>query len=139
MTDSVQAPSPNAAAPALEGEAAFTRWQRMGNALRAGYVVTQRLARGLVTAVHSHPHEQITIVEQGRVRFVVDDQEHVASAGDVLQFPSHVRHGATMLDEEVVLIDIFTPVRDDFLGAVEKPTLHRPPGAGAISDDERQL
>ena len=53
MTDSVQAPSPNAAAPALEGEAAFTRWQRMGNALRAGYVVTQRLARGLVTAVHS--------------------------------------------------------------------------------------
>src|SRR5690606_15894717 len=53
VTDSVQAPSPNAAAPALEGEAAFTRWQRMGNALRAGYVVTQRLARGLVTAVHS--------------------------------------------------------------------------------------
>ena len=62
-----------------------------------------RLAPHVVTAVHSHPHEQITIVERGRVRFTVDGQERIASAGDVLHFPSHVRHGATMLDEEVVL------------------------------------
>jgi hypothetical protein len=27
----------------------------------------------------------------------------------------HVRHGATMLEEPVVLIDIFTPIREDFL------------------------
>jgi hypothetical protein len=36
-------------------------------------------------------------------------------AGDVLHFPPNVVHGATMLDEEVVLIDIFTPIREDFL------------------------
>jgi quercetin dioxygenase-like cupin family protein len=47
--------------------------------------------------------------------FTVEDQERTASAGDVLHFPSGVRHGATMLDEEVVLIDIFTPLREDFL------------------------
>jgi quercetin dioxygenase-like cupin family protein len=74
-----------------------------------------RLAPHVVTPVHSHPHEQITIVERGRVRFVVGGTERVSSQGDVLHFPSRVEHGATMLDEEVVLIDIFTPVREDFL------------------------
>ena len=74
-----------------------------------------RLAPHVVTAVHSHPHEQISIVERGRVLFIVDGQEHPASAGDVLHFPSGIRHGATMLDEEVVLIDIFSPLREDFL------------------------
>jgi quercetin dioxygenase-like cupin family protein len=74
-----------------------------------------RLAPHVVTAVHSHAHEQLTIVEAGRVLFTVDDRQHEASAGDVLYFPSGIRHGATMLDEEVVLIDIFSPVREDFL------------------------
>ncbi len=72
-------------------------------------------APGVVTAVHSHPHEQITIVERGRVRFLVAGQERLSSAGDVLHFPAHCEHGATMLDEDVVLIDIFSPVREDFL------------------------
>jgi quercetin dioxygenase-like cupin family protein len=69
----------------------------------------------VITVVHTHPHEQITIVERGRLRFTIAGVERVASAGDVLYFSSHVAHGATVLDEEVVLIDIFSPVREDFL------------------------
>jgi quercetin dioxygenase-like cupin family protein len=69
----------------------------------------------VVTSVHSHPHEQITLVERGRVRFTVGNAERIVKAGDVLHFPSEMKHGATMLDEEVVLIDIFTPLREDFL------------------------
>jgi quercetin dioxygenase-like cupin family protein len=76
-----------------------------------------RIAPGVVTAIHAHPHEQITLVEQGRVRFIVAGQERVSSAGDVLHFPSQCEHGATMLDDEVVLIDIFSPVREEFLNA----------------------
>ena len=72
-------------------------------------------APNVVTAVHTHPHEQITLVVRGRVQFFVDDEPVLASAGDVLHFPSNVEHGATMLDEEVVLIDIFSPLREDFL------------------------
>jgi quercetin dioxygenase-like cupin family protein len=67
------------------------------------------------TAAHSHPHEQITLVEKGRVRFTVAGEVKIASEGDVLHFASGVVHGATILDEEVVLIDIFSPVREDFL------------------------
>jgi len=69
----------------------------------------------VVTAVHSHPHEQMTIVARGRVRFIVDGRDRIASAGDVLLFPPNIPHGATMLDEEVELIDIFSPLREDFL------------------------
>jgi quercetin dioxygenase-like cupin family protein len=73
------------------------------------------LPPGVVTPVHSHAHEQMTIVERGRVRFTIAGQERIADPGDVLHFPSHIEHGATMLDEEVVLIDIFSPIREEFL------------------------
>src|SRR5262245_49618398 len=55
----------------------------------------------VVTAVHSHPHEQMTIVDRGKVRFSIDGQDHLAVAGDVIHVPPNVLHGATMLDEEV--------------------------------------
>lgn len=76
-----------------------------------------RFAANLVTPEHSHPHEQMSIVVKGRVRFFVEGEERVAAPGDVLSFPSECWHGATMLDEEVELIDIFTPIREDFLKA----------------------
>lgn len=70
----------------------------------------------LITPVHSHHHEQMTLVVKGRVKFYIDGKEHIVSAGDVLHFPPYNEHGATMLDEEVVLIDIFSPIREDFMG-----------------------
>ena len=74
-----------------------------------------RIAPRVVTKVHAHPHEQFTLVERGTVRFTIAGEDRLSSPGDVLHFPSHCEHGATMLDEEVVLIDIFSPVREDFL------------------------
>jgi quercetin dioxygenase-like cupin family protein len=69
----------------------------------------------VVTPVHSHVHEKITMVERGRVLYIVNGIESIVSTGDVLHFAPNVPHGATMLDEEVVLVDVFTPRREDFL------------------------
>jgi quercetin dioxygenase-like cupin family protein len=74
-----------------------------------------RFAPYIVTPPHEHPHEQLTLVERGRVLFLIEEEERIAQAGDVLHFPPGCRHGATMLDEEVVLLDIFTPLREDIL------------------------
>ena len=74
-----------------------------------------RFAPHVVTPLHDHPHEQMTIVERGRALFTIGKEKRVAEPGDVLHFPSGIWHGATMLDEEVVLIDIFSPIREDFL------------------------
>ena len=46
---------------------------------------------------------------------LIGDEQREAGPGRVLHFPSGVWHGATMLDEEVILLDIFTPIREDFL------------------------
>ena len=74
-----------------------------------------RFAPNIVTPAHDHPHEQMTLVERGRVLFTIGDEQRIAQAGDVLHFPLGTWHGATMLDEEVILMDIFSPIREDFL------------------------
>jgi quercetin dioxygenase-like cupin family protein len=74
-----------------------------------------RFAPFVITNEHSHPHEQMTLVIKGKVKFIISGIERILSAGDVLHFPPNNRHGATMLDEEVILIDIFSPIREDFL------------------------
>ena len=98
--------------------------EELGNGIERQMIVGEhmmicrlRFAPHTVTEPHDHPHEQITIVEQGRVLFIVNDEERIAEAGDVLHFPSSSWHGATMLDEEVVLLDIFTPLREDLLNS----------------------
>jgi len=73
------------------------------------------LAPNVVTAAHTHPHEQMVLVERGRVRFSVEGRDHLASAGDIVHFRPGCLHGATILDEGAVLIDIFSPIREDFL------------------------
>ncbi len=74
-----------------------------------------RIAPNIVTPAHDHPHEQMTLVERGRALFTIGEEARIVQAGDVLHFPAGTWHGATMLDEEVILVDIFSPIREDFL------------------------
>jgi 5-deoxy-glucuronate isomerase len=116
-----------AAAPATVAEALHQSWsevpvEKLDDGIERQMIVGQKLMvcrlrfpPHVVTADHSHPHEQITLVEKGRVRFTFGNGERVAKAGDILAFPGGFWHGAKILDEEAVLIDIFTPVREDFL------------------------
>ena len=69
---------------------------------------------GAVGYVHSHPHRQVTYVERGRFRFMLDGRTTEMLAGDCWFVPPHVPHGAEAL-EEGVLIDVFTPAREDLL------------------------
>ena len=50
------------------------------------------LAARTVTAIHSHVHEQITLVVRGSADFFVEGQRRTAKAGDVLLFPSGIQH-----------------------------------------------
>jgi quercetin dioxygenase-like cupin family protein len=67
------------------------------------------------TPVHAHPHEAMSLGERGRVHFTIAGQARIVVAGDILRVPARIAHGATMLSEEVVLVDIFAPIREDFL------------------------
>ena len=128
MSETQQSEQEQAAGAAVLGGARHLNWssipvERPGEGIERQMVVGQnvmicrfRFAPMLVTPEHEHPHEQMSIVVSGRVRFFIEGAERIASPGDVLHFPPNCWHGATMMEEEVVLIDIFTPVREDFLG-----------------------
>ena len=90
-------------------------YRRVLNTGERTMVVEVSLESGSIVPEHTHPHEQMTLIMQGKVKFTISGEPRILSAGDVLHFPPYNRHGATMLDEEVVLIDIFTPIREEFL------------------------
>lgn len=76
--------------------------------------VENHFKKGAVGAMHSHPHTQITYVVSGRFSFTIDGETHEVTAGDTLQKTDGVIHGCTCL-EEGILLDIFAPMREDFL------------------------
>lgn len=67
-----------------------------------------------VGAVHSHPHTQLTYVLEGSFEFTVDGKIVPVSKGDSLIFESEVKHGV-VCKEKGVLLDVFTPYREDFV------------------------
>jgi quercetin dioxygenase-like cupin family protein len=77
-------------------------------------IVRFAFATGAEGKLHSHPHVQGTYVAQGRFTFFVGDKTHEIGPGDSLVIPSGVTHGC-LCREDGVLIDSFTPRRDDFL------------------------
>lgn len=77
-------------------------------------VVEVSFPAGGVGPLHSHPHLQATYVRSGRFEFTIDGEPFLVSEGDAFVIPSDAVHGCRALDAGV-LIDTFTPRRDDFL------------------------
>ena len=73
-----------------------------------------RFVKGAVIPVHAHPHEQTGYVVKGAMRFTVNGEVLVANAGDCWNLPGNVPHGAEALEESVV-VEVFSPVREDYL------------------------
>lgn len=70
--------------------------------------------KGAKGNMHSHPHLQITYVVKGSFLFTIDGETKEVKAGDSLFMPSGSLHGTEAL-EDSVLVDVFNPMREDFL------------------------
>lgn len=73
------------------------------------------LQPGAVVEAHSHPHEQVGMVLGGRARFFVGDEEKVLGQGDMYRIPGGVTHRVVALEEGAQALDIFHPIREDYL------------------------
>lgn len=73
------------------------------------------LEPGSVVELHSHPHEQVGMMVEGRAHFFVGDEDRVLEAGDMYTIPGGVEHRVVALDEGAKALDIFHPVREDYL------------------------
>ena len=70
--------------------------------------------QGSIGYTHSHPHAQLAYVESGVFEFTVGAEVKSLGAGDCAYIPPNVDHGA-VCRESGVLLDIFSPLREDFL------------------------
>ncbi len=68
---------------------------------------------GAVGAMHNHPHEQLTYVLSGEFEFTIGDETKVVKTGDTMYKEPNIMHGCRCL-KAGVLIDTFTPMRQDF-------------------------
>ena len=71
-------------------------------------------ARGSIGYLHTHPHEQVGYVAAGSFEITMAGEKTVVGIGDTYYVSPGVEHGVVAL-EEGVLIDVFTPQREDFI------------------------
>lgn len=76
--------------------------------------VEVRFETGAVGNMHTHPHTQISYVLKGKFEAVIGDEKKIITAGDTYITSPDVPHGVACL-EEGALLDIFTPMRRDFI------------------------
>ncbi len=72
------------------------------------------LKKGGLVPEHSHHNEQISMMEQGTLRFVLEGQELILKAGQVLRIPPNVPHSAEALEDSIA-VDLFSPIREDWI------------------------
>lgn len=72
------------------------------------------LPKGAVVPRHHHENEQVTLLQEGRLRFVFPEGDKLLSAGEVMQIPPNVPHEVEALEDSVA-VDLFAPVREDWI------------------------
>ena len=77
-------------------------------------MVKVKFEKGGIGAPHKHPHTQVTYVESGVFEMTIGDETRIIHKGDGFFVESETIHGIVCL-EAGLLIDCFTPMRQDFV------------------------
>jgi len=97
-------------------------WEDLGNGVQRqvlGFdktlmLVKVKFEKGAIGELHSHPHIQSSYVAGGSFELTIDGEKKILKQGDGYFVPPHVIHGCVCL-EAGMLIDAFSPMREDFI------------------------
>ena len=97
-------------------------WEQLGGGVSRkflGYdnqimMVKVNFEDGAIGTPHQHFHTQATYCVSGKFEFTIDGEKKIVAAGDGVYIAPNLIHGAVCL-EAGMLIDVFSPVREDFL------------------------
>jgi quercetin dioxygenase-like cupin family protein len=67
---------------------------------------------------HSHENEQLGIVIEGSLTFTVGDETRELGPGQAWCITKYVPHSVVSGPDGAVLVEVFSPVRDDWAGLV---------------------
>jgi len=76
--------------------------------------------KGAIGQLHQHPHSQVSYVESGQFDVTVGTETRTLITGDSFYIAPETLHGA-VCKEAGVLIDMFSPIREDFFSKGDKP------------------
>ena len=74
--------------------------------------------KGGIGTVHNHYHTQLTYISKGVFEVEVDGKKQILKQDDVFHAAPNLFHGVVCL-EEGELIDVFSPMREDFIDSVK--------------------
>ncbi len=69
---------------------------------------------GAVVPLHDHPHEQGGILLEGRVELTIGDEVRVCEVGEMFLIPPNVPHKAVAVGGPARVLDVFSPIREDY-------------------------
>ena len=69
---------------------------------------------GAVVPLHDHPHEQGGMLLEGKLELTIGDETRVVESGSLYLIPPGVPHKAIAVGGPVVVLDVFSPVREDY-------------------------
>jgi quercetin dioxygenase-like cupin family protein len=72
------------------------------------------LKKGAIVPLHQHANEQLSYVLEGLLRFDFGDHQQQVAAGEMMHIPGNEPHQVEALEDSVAL-DVFQPVREDWL------------------------
>jgi quercetin dioxygenase-like cupin family protein len=78
------------------------------------FLAEHEMVKGWVGTVHSHPHEQIVYVVRGHLKVTCQGKTVDIRTGDTFVVRGGVEHGASAIEDSLV-IDVFTPCREDYI------------------------
>lgn len=79
-------------------------------------LVEFRFKQGGIGEPHKHEnHDQIGYIAKGSFEVTVGPDKRILKQGDSYYAGKNVLHGVVALEEDSVIIDAFTPIREDFL------------------------
>ncbi len=78
------------------------------------FLAEHRMVEGWAGSVHSHLHDQVVYVIRGHLEVTCQRKTFDLRAGDSFVVRGGVEHGASTVEDSVVL-DIFTPCREDYI------------------------
>ena len=77
-------------------------------------VAVVEAAPGAELPEHHHANEQFGMVIEGSLSFSVGDETRTLGPGETWRIPSDAPHSAVAGDEGAVVIDVFSPPREDW-------------------------
>lgn len=111
---------------------AFENLTRRVLAFNGALMLTEHtMEAGSVFPRHSHPHEQLAYLVSGHIRVEAGGHSFEAKTGDSFVLKGGVEHQVWAIERSVAL-DIFTPLREDYLEHAAAPSLAEALAASAV-------